>query len=674
MSSGNPSSSMDGKPSTSYAQHGQKSGNLYSFSVHQPYTNWPLHTSHTTPYASTWYSHPTHHYSPQKLYREQATQTDESLTSHDNSEDSGEAEQKFVKEWDSVLVTFFRRLGLQQTLAGFHEDMLLLNEDWERKKVPSAINTLVQDLSELVEGDHSKLQKKGLEERKLEHVQFQKGMEEQSPSSAVKSVSQFLRQSRKRNNASNRVEFLLSVAEKRRRLNGLDESSNEVNTEELVEKRDKPGGMDVDEAIASCARADAKYQDRDTQIKYDIAKNEDGPLRRTMKRSQGNGESNETHPQHSLTMPRDGSLEPDAKNHPGTAARLETIEEHLAVRYVPSRPRSLFDRLKFLEDYIIRLERDHPPWAALHFNQPNRGWPPPPRSTPIIVPPHLASTESSTTPSEAGAVAQGRGTGLAGAVPSGQTTASKLAGGTKGKSSLHRAVMERLEIQRAIGDLTGSSATYSGTGISRSSRHKRSATGAQRAYYRKKRKFELGRQPANTRLGAKRIHTVRTRGGNHKFRALRLDSGNFAWGSEHVTKKTRIIGVVYNASNNELVRTNTLVKGAIIQIDATPFRQWYESHYALPVTSKLAKSTQGAEGEEEKKKSNHVKRILEERKKESKIEPALAAQFGAGRLYAAISSRPGQSGRADGYILEGKELEFYIRKLRTGKQRHAHAA
>ena len=82
------------------------------------------------------------------------------------------------------------------------------------------------------------------------------------------------------------------------------------------------------------------------------------------------------------------------------------------------------------------------------------------------------------------------------------------------------------------------------TGISRSSRHKRSATGAQRAHYRKKRKFELGRQPANTKLGAKRIHSVRTRGGNTKYRALRLDTGNFAWGSESITRKTRIIGVV----------------------------------------------------------------------------------------------------------------------------------
>jgi hypothetical protein len=47
---------------------------------------------------------------------------------------------------------------------------------------------------------------------------------------------------------------------------------------------------------------------------------------------------------------------------------------------------------------------------------------------------------------------------------------------------------------------------------------------------------------------------------------------------EH-SPKTRI--QVYNASNNELVRTNTLVKGAIIQVDATPFRQWYEAHVSI---------------------------------------------------------------------------------------------
>ncbi|KAG0372705.1 40S ribosomal protein, partial [Mortierella sp. AD032] len=144
------------------------------------------------------------------------------------------------------------------------------------------------------------------------------------------------------------------------------------------------------------------------------------------------------------------------------------------------------------------------------------------------------------------------------------------------------------------------------SGISRDSRHKRSASGAKRAQYRKKRKFELGRQAANTKLGAKRIHEVRTRGGNRKFRALRLDAGNFSWGSEAISRKTRIVAVVYNSSNNELVRTGTLVKNAIIQIDATPFRQWYEAHYATPIGARKGKGAVKVESEEiNKARSNH---------------------------------------------------------------------
>lgn len=207
-------------------------------------------------------------------------------------------------------------------------------------------------------------------------------------------------------------------------------------------------------------------------------------------------------------------------------------------------------------------------------------------------------------------------------------------------------------------------------GITRDSRHKRSATGARRAQFRKKRKFEMGRQAANTRLGPKRIHDMRVRGGNIKPRALRLDSGNFAWGSENITAKSRILGVVYNASNNELVRTNTLVKSAIIQIDATPFRMAFEKHYGQPVTRRRVPGQQAAAPEEEKH-SNHVERKLNARRKDAKIDPLVEQQFGAGRLYAAISSRPGQSGRADGYILEGEELEFYVRRLRSAKSKHA---
>ncbi|OWM81341.1 hypothetical protein CDL15_Pgr007379 [Punica granatum] len=212
--------------------------------------------------------------------------------------------------------------------------------------------------------------------------------------------------------------------------------------------------------------------------------------------------------------------------------------------------------------------------------------------------------------------------------------------------------------------------------------HKRRATGGKKKAWRKKRKYELGRQPANTKLSSnKTVRRIRVRGGNVKWRALRLDTGNYSWGSEAVTRKTRILDVVYNASNNELVRTQTLVKSAIVQVDAAPFKQWYLQHYGVDIGRKkkaqAAAKKEGEEGEaqtEEVKKSNHVQRKLAKRQEKRQLDPHIEEQFGSGRLFACISSRPGQCGRADGYILEGKELEFYMKKLQRKKGKGAGAA
>jgi len=134
-----------------------------------------------------------------------------------------------------------------------------------------------------------------------------------------------------------------------------------------------------------------------------------------------------------------------------------------------------------------------------------------------------------------------------------------------------------------------------------------------------------------------------------------------------VTHKTRIVGVVYNASNNELVRTNTLVKNCIVEIDSTPFKESYEKHYRLTIPKKG--ETEGAiigvpEG---KKESERVKENHERARKGRSVDPKILEQMQSGRVLAAIASRPGQSGRADGYILEGPELEFYTRKLSVKK-------
>lgn len=104
----------------------------------------------------------------------------------------------------------------------------------------------------------------------------------------------------------------------------------------------------------------------------------------------------------------------------------------------------------------------------------------------------------------------------------------------------------------------------------------------------------------------------------------------------------------------------------MVQIDATPFRSWYEVHYGQQLGRRRQQQQKGgAEPAEEKKISEEGKKKQEKRFKEhGKVENALEKQFEAGRLYAVVSSRPGQSGRVDGYILEGEELAFYQRAIR----------
>lgn len=166
-----------------------------------------------------------------------------------------------------------------------------------------------------------------------------------------------------------------------------------------------------------------------------------------------------------------------------------------------------------------------------------------------------------------------------------------------------------------------------------------------------------------TKIGTKLIREVRVRGGNIKMRALRLETGSFSWSSEAHACKTRILGVVYNASNNELVRTNTLVKGCVVQVDATPYKQYYLKQYGVEIGKKKATEdaatpvSASTAAKREKRAENRLP-----------IDEGIADLFQSGRLLAVVSSRPGQCGRCDGYLLEGKELEFYAKAMQKKKK------
>lgn len=67
------------------------------------------------------------------------------------------------------------------------------------------------------------------------------------------------------------------------------------------------------------------------------------------------------------------------------------------------------------------------------------------------------------------------------------------------------------------------------------------------------------------------------------------------------------------------VRTQTLVKNAIVQVDAAPFKQWYSAHYGLEVGLKKRGGAAAAKEAADAKEalaaaaSNHVKRKIKQR-------------------------------------------------------------
>merc|ERR1712217_665894 len=106
---------------------------------------------------------------------------------------------------------------------------------------------------------------------------------------------------------------------------------------------------------------------------------------------------------------------------------------------------------------------------------------------------------------------------------------------------------------------------------------------------------------------------------------------------------------------------------AIVQIDAQPFKQWYLKKYGVTLGLKKGKAKPD-EDKDEVKRSNHVICKQKYRESKQKLDPLIDDQFQSGRLLACIASRPGQSGRANGYVLEGDELVFYKRKLEKKKK------
>ncbi|KAJ1906315.1 hypothetical protein LPJ81_001414 [Coemansia sp. IMI 209127] len=105
----------------------------------------------------------------------------------------------------------------------------------------------------------------------------------------------------------------------------------------------------------TCARTDANGSSQGVKIQLDVAQGSSA-LERSVASHKGSATRKEAQQDRLL-----GGLE----------ERVENICEHLNVRFTPATV-DIYSRVSALEDRIIILESEFPPWSAEHFYQPGR--------------------------------------------------------------------------------------------------------------------------------------------------------------------------------------------------------------------------------------------------------------------------------------------------------------
>ena len=93
----------------------------------------------------------------------------------------------------------------------------------------------------------------------------------------------------------------------------------------------------------------------------------------------------------------------------------------------------------------------------------------------------------------------------------------------------------------------------------------RKPTGARAKTNRNKRNSEFGRDPAETKIGDRKVKKIRTKGGNEKIRLTNTQTINVVDPKTNKVQVTDILNVVDNKANTHFVRRNIITKGAVVE-------------------------------------------------------------------------------------------------------------
>lgn len=265
--------------------------------------------------------------------------------------------------WNKELSQFLQDIGLVETSACFESELIVLSRQ-NMEKLPKALETLVEKLLVSLER-HVNAKEEILEKTDKSHPDLLVSKRKRSSNDQEEEEEEEERDRVKRLDTE-QIQIRATTKEVDQRMNTFIQAKrnelDESNRTEFLSRHD-PSADDV-----TCARTDAREINRNIQMKFDIVNNEDGPLARSLLTFNDKK-------QHSKAIePSSEKVSVDATE------RVNNIEQHLNIRLDEDAnpPFSMFERIKIVEDTLMEIERQNPTWAAVHFNQPNRNFPPPP--------------------------------------------------------------------------------------------------------------------------------------------------------------------------------------------------------------------------------------------------------------------------------------------------------
>lgn len=154
------------------------------------------------------------------------------------------------------------------------------------------------------------------------------------------------------------------------------------------------------------------------------------------------------------------------------------------------------------------------------------------------------------------------------------------------------------------------------------------------AFNRLRSEWRKDRKPANTRLSDETIIEERKAyGGGKKQKAVAASNGNYILESKNIELTMKIKDVLHSEAGAHYKEQKIINKGCVLAVEGSDLLPDIDTNLLLAENSP------------------------------SEARERLNRFISNGELLARVTTRPGQTGKCDGYIIEGQELEAVLQKI-----------